>query len=40
MVSAALAWVRAARPELTVDRVIQAVRLSARDVERARAGTR
>ena len=34
MVSAALAWVRAARPELTVDRVIQAVRLSARDVER------
>ncbi|HET6549552.1 MAG TPA: S8 family serine peptidase [Solirubrobacter sp.] len=34
MVSAALAWVRAARPELTVDRVVQAVRLSARDVER------
>jgi len=34
MVSAALAWVRAARPELTVDRAIQAVRLSARDVER------
>ena len=25
MVSAALAWVRAARPELTVDRVVQAV---------------
>jgi hypothetical protein len=34
MVSAALAWVRSARPELTVDRVIQAVRLSAHDVER------
>ena len=34
MVSAALAWVRAARPGLTADRVVQAVRLSARDVER------
>ncbi len=32
MVSAAMAWVRAARPDLTPDRVIQAVRLSARDV--------
>jgi subtilisin family serine protease len=32
MVSAAIAWVRAARPELTPDRVVQAVRLSARDV--------
>ena len=32
MVSAAMAWVRAARPELTPDRVVQAVRLSARDV--------
>jgi subtilisin family serine protease len=34
MVSAALAWVRAARPDLSADRVVQAVRLSARDVER------
>jgi subtilisin family serine protease len=34
MVSAAMAWVRAARPDLTPDRVIHAVRLSARDVER------
>ena len=34
MVSAAMAWVRAARPDLTPDRVIQAVRLSARDVKR------
>ncbi len=34
MVSAAMAWVRAARPELSVDRVIQAVRLSARDIGR------
>jgi Subtilase family len=32
MVSAAMAWVRAARPELTHDRVVQAVRLTARDV--------
>ena len=32
MVSAAIAWVRAARPELTPDRVVQAVRLTARDV--------
>jgi hypothetical protein len=32
MVSAAMAWVRAARPELTPDRVVQAVRLTARDV--------
>jgi hypothetical protein len=34
MVSAAMAWVRAARPDLEPDRVIQAVRLTARDVER------
>jgi len=34
MVAAALAWVRQARPELTPDRVVQAVRLSARDVEK------
>ena len=34
MVSAAMAWVRAARPELTPDRVVQAVRLTARDVGR------
>jgi hypothetical protein len=34
MVSAAMAWVRAARPDLTPDRVIQAVRLGARDVGR------
>jgi hypothetical protein len=32
MVSAAMAWVRAARPELTPDQVVQAVRLTARDV--------
>ncbi|MDA0179922.1 S8 family serine peptidase [Solirubrobacter phytolaccae] len=32
MVSAALAWVRAARPDLTPDRVVQAVRLTARDI--------
>lgn len=32
MVSAALAWVRAARPDLTPDRVVQAVRLTAKDV--------
>ncbi len=32
MVSAAMAWVRAARPELTWDRVVQAIRLSATDV--------
>lgn len=32
MVSAALAWIRAARPELTPDRVVQAVRLTARDI--------
>jgi hypothetical protein len=32
MVSAAMAWVRAARPDLTPDRVVQAVRLGARDV--------
>jgi subtilisin family serine protease len=32
MVSAAIAWVRAARPELTPDRVVQAIRLGARDV--------
>jgi subtilisin family serine protease len=35
MVSAAIAWVRAARPELTPDRVVQAVRLGARDVGKA-----
>jgi hypothetical protein len=34
MVSAAMAWVRAARPELTPDRVVQAVRMTARDVDR------
>ena len=34
MVSAALAWVRAARPELQPDRVVQAVRLTARDILR------
>jgi hypothetical protein len=34
MVSAAIAWVRAARPDLTPDRVIQAIRLGARDVEK------
>ncbi len=33
MVSAALAWVRAARPDLTPDQVAQAVRLSAQDPE-------
>jgi hypothetical protein len=33
MVSAAVAWVRAARPELSADQAAQAVRLSARDVE-------
>jgi len=34
MVSAALAWVRQARPELQPDQVVQAVRLSADDVGR------
>jgi subtilisin family serine protease len=34
MVSAGLAWVRAARPDLPVASVVQAVRLGARDVER------
>ncbi|WP_157592363.1 S8 family peptidase [Solirubrobacter soli] len=34
MVSAAIAWVRAARPDLTPDRVVQAIRLGARDVEK------
>ena len=34
MVSAAMAWVRAARPELKPDQVVQAVRLTARDVLR------
>ena len=38
MVSAAMAWVRAARPELTPDRVVQAVRLGARDVEQPGLG--
>ena len=32
MVSAAVAWVRAARPDLTADQVAQVVRLGARDV--------
>jgi hypothetical protein len=32
MVSAAVAWVRAARPELSFDQVAQVVRLSARDI--------
>ena len=32
MVSAAVAWVRAARPDLTPDQVAQVVRLSARDI--------
>jgi hypothetical protein len=32
MVAAAVAWVRAARPELTADQVAQAVRLSAADI--------
>ena len=32
MVSAAMAWVRAARPDLTPDRVVQAVKRSATDV--------
>jgi hypothetical protein len=32
MVAAAMAWVRAARPELLPDQVIEAVRLTARDV--------
>jgi hypothetical protein len=35
MVSAAVAWVRAARPDLTADQVVQAVRLSAVDHDRA-----
>jgi Subtilase family len=35
MVAAAVAWVRAARPELTADQVNQAVRLSASDIGRA-----
>jgi hypothetical protein len=35
MVSAAVAWVRAARPDLTHDQVVQAVRLSAVDHDRA-----
>jgi Subtilase family len=34
MVAAAAAWVRAARPDLSADQVTQAVRLSARDVDR------
>jgi hypothetical protein len=34
MVSAALAWVRQARPDLQPDQVVQAVRLSAQDVGR------
>jgi hypothetical protein len=32
MVAAASAWVRAARPDLTVDQVAQVIRLSARDI--------
>jgi len=35
MVAAAVAWVRAARPDLSADQVTQAVRLSARDLGRA-----
>jgi hypothetical protein len=35
MVAAAVAWVRAARPDLTADQVNQAVRLSAADLGRA-----
>jgi hypothetical protein len=35
MVSAAAAWLRAARPGLSADQVAQAIRLSARDVGRA-----
>jgi Subtilase family len=34
MVAAAVAWVRAARPDLTADQVVQAVRLSAVDYDR------
>ena len=34
MVSAAAAWVRAARPDLKVDQVAQVIRLSARDIGR------
>jgi hypothetical protein len=34
MVSAAMAWIRAARPDLAPDQAIQAVRLSAKDVGR------
>jgi len=34
MVAAAVAWVRAARPRLTPDQAVQAVRLSAQDVDR------
>jgi Subtilase family len=34
MVSAAVAWVRAARPDLTADQVAQAIRLSATDIGR------
>ncbi len=34
MVSAAMAWIRQARPDLQPDQAAQAVRLSARDVER------
>jgi hypothetical protein len=34
MVSAAMAWIRQARPDLAPDQAAQAVRLSARDVER------
>ena len=39
MVSAAIAWVRAARPELTPDRVVQAIRLG-RVTSTSPAGTR
>jgi subtilisin family serine protease len=34
MVAAALTWVRAARPRLSVDQAVQVVRLSARDLDR------
>jgi hypothetical protein len=35
MVSAAMAWIRQARPELAPDQAVQAVRLSAKDVGRS-----
>ena len=38
MVSAAVAWIRAARPELTADQAAQVVRLGARDIGRPGLG--